>query len=88
MGAQTPGGMARNVQVATEQTQRNLRPGAQAEMRAREGFQQRGPAFERLMQDQAFQQRFTDEQLRRGRNIQRDMQQERAMQQRPRGPLG
>lgn len=66
MGAQTPGGTARNVGVSTEQMKPNVSGTAQPQMRAREGFQQRGAAFERLMQDQAFKQRATQEQIRRG----------------------
>ena len=65
MGAANVGRMS---QVATEQTQRNLRPGAQAEMRAREGFQQKGPAFERFMQDRALEQRMAAEQMRRSQS--------------------
>ena len=68
MGGQAPGGLARNIQVSQQQTKSNLSGTAQPEMRAREGFQQQGAAFERLMQDRALQQRIATEQRRRSQS--------------------
>ena len=67
MGA-SPEGLNRNFQVSQQQTKANLRPGAQSELQARAGFQQKGHAFERLMQDQAFQQRVGDQQRQASEN--------------------
>ena len=62
MGAGNPQGMSRVAETSLQQATPNLRAGAQAELQARAGFQQKGPAFERFMQDRAFQDRMSDQQ--------------------------
>lgn len=61
MGAGNPG-TSRIAQTSLQQATPNLQTGAQAQLQARAGFQQHGPAHERAMQDEAFRQRMADQQ--------------------------
>jgi hypothetical protein len=72
MGAANVG---RTVDVARNQTGRNLSPSSPAEMRARENIQKRGAGFQQFMQDQTFRQRLRE---RAGREMDEAMRSRQA----------